>query len=248
MSWSVIDYDLIAKAGYSFVQRSYRPVLRSFVHAEDGRLSLWVTNSTPKPLELRVEIATFAGKRLADETIPATFGANESREVWSADSDATSLGTDRYAWVSERAGLIEPNRMFFAPLKDVEFGHGQLESRVVSAQASTATVEQRASGFCYLSRIAAPAAGVSFSTNYHDLRDGDSATIQVTGLPEGFDPTQLRIDRYAGQDRRRRDSACHAPLAWSILSRSSDVVARHGDAVPPACRPPPVRVRRCLEG
>jgi hypothetical protein len=43
---------------------------------------------------------------------------------------------------------------------------------------------------------------VSFSTNYLDLRDGDSATIHVTGLPDGFDPARLGIDRYAGQDRR----------------------------------------------
>jgi hypothetical protein len=42
-----------------------------------------------------------------------------------------------------------------------------------------------------------PAAGVGFSTNYH-LRDGDSARIEVTGLPSGFDPHLLDMSRSRG--------------------------------------------------
>ena len=45
-SWSVIDYDLVPKAAYWFLQRVYRPVLASF-RAVDSGLELWVTNSLP---------------------------------------------------------------------------------------------------------------------------------------------------------------------------------------------------------
>ncbi|MGW6281255.1 beta-mannosidase [Kribbella sp. NPDC055071] len=202
MSWSIIDYDLIAKAGYYFVQRSYQPVLASFARAEDGGVRLWVTNSSPNPvtLQLRAEVATFAGKHLADDTVPVTMDAYESRIVWSAAASVIEPATDRFAWVSDRDGVIQQNRMFFAALKDLDFGAGRLESRVIETDCTSAVMELRASGYCYMSRIASPTPGVSFSANYLDLRDGDAATIRVTGLPDDFDAASLRVDRYAGQD------------------------------------------------
>jgi beta-mannosidase len=200
MSWSIIDYDLTAKAGYYFVQRAYRPVLASFSHTEAEGLRLWVTNSLPRPvtLRLRVELATFAGKQLHDERLDVTVPGLASLPVWVAGV-GVETGPDRFAWVSEETGLVEANRLFFAPLRDLEFGAGRLEAHVLDSTERGATIELRSHGYQYLVRVASPAPGVSFNTNYLDLRDGDSVQIEVTGLPSGFDPRQLVATGYAGQ-------------------------------------------------
>ena len=196
MSWSIVDYDLTAKAGYYFVQRAYRPVLASFTHTAEDGLRLWVTNSLPRPvtLRLRVELTTFAGKRLHDEHLSVTVPALTSRPVWTANAETSA---DRFAWVSEETGLVEANRLFFAPLKDIEFGAGHVESCVVESGDGTATIELRSHGYNYLTRIASPAPGISFSANYLDLRDGDSVRVEVAGLPPGFDPHLLTATGYA---------------------------------------------------
>jgi hypothetical protein len=61
-------------------------------------------------------------------------------------------------------------------------------------------------GYTYLARVPAPAAGVTFDVNYLDLRDGDRVRIQVSGLPDGFDPAALRAFGYAGA-RRSSDAS-----------------------------------------
>jgi beta-mannosidase len=198
MSWSVVDYDLTPKAGYHFVQRAYRPVLASFTRAGDS-LQLWVTNSGPDAarLDLLVEVATFAGKSIVEERLTVEVAPYRSEPVWTG---VVTPGPDRFAWVSDAAGVVEPNRLFFAPLKDLQFGEGRVDARVITTGEGTASVELRSTGYSYLTRIVTPAPGVSFSANYLDLRDGDTALIEVTGLPTGFDPADLTASRYAGQD------------------------------------------------
>jgi beta-mannosidase len=202
LSWSIVDYDLVPKAGYYFVQRAYRPVVASFTRTGDGTLQLWVTNSgtTTARLSLRVEVATFEGKQVIDEQIEVEVAGLTSEPVWSADSASVGAGADRFAWVSDEAGAIEPNRLFFAPIKDLEFGTGHLESEVTPGPEGTATVELISHGYNYLTRVTAPIPGVTFSSNYLDLRDGDSKRIIISGLPAGFDLGSLSIGIYAGQN------------------------------------------------
>jgi beta-mannosidase len=46
-----------------------------------------------------------------------------------------------------------------------------------------------------------PLPGTRFDVNYLDLRDGESATIEVTGLPDEFDPASIEV--HAWQPRHR---------------------------------------------
>ncbi|MFC8827357.1 glycoside hydrolase family 2 protein [Streptomyces sp. NPDC057137] len=205
LSWSVVDHDLIPKAGYYFAQRAYETVLTSFARHDDGRLELWVTNSgrTEVPLELRVEVSTFAGKRIVAEDVRVSAAPGSSRPVWSAGPDTYEPGPDRFAWVGDAAGRTTPNRLFFAPLKDLPLADSQVEISAGPVKDGTADITLTSHGYSYLARVLAPAPGVTFSRNYLDLRDGDQAHLTVGGLPDGFDPTTLRCATYRGKASTR---------------------------------------------
>ena len=194
MSWSVIDFDLVPKAGYYALQRAFTPVLASFRHTNDGELQLWVTNSTPVPVQTtaRVEVAEFAGARLLDELAPVNLGAMESRQVWSGQAPEK----DVYAWVSADDGRFPPNRIFFDRLKNIDFGAGRLKATTERTSATTAAVTLVSEGFSYMVRVSTGTPGCRYNTNYLDLRDGDQQTIEITGLPADFDPSDLRIASY----------------------------------------------------
>ncbi|GAA2211734.1 glycoside hydrolase family 2 protein [Nonomuraea monospora] len=188
LSWSVVDHDLVPKAGFYFAQRAYRPVLASFVREDDGDLTLWVTNSgrAEAALELRVEVATFAGESVLDERVAVVAPPGSSRPVWSAPAAAYRPGPDRFAWVSGEG--VEPNRLFFAPLKDLPLGEGRIEARYGDR---AVTLVSR--GYTYLARVLSPSPGVTFSAGYLDLRDGQEARIEVGGQA-----ADLRVAWYGG--------------------------------------------------
>lgn len=212
MSWSLLDYDGVGKAAYYFAQRAFAPVLASFTWSASGGLALWVTNDlrTDVSVRLRVRVATFTGATVLAEDVSAPAPAGSSLRVWSAEADRVAGGPDRYAWAEPVDGseeLVGANRLFFGPVKRLEFGPSRLEWRVVRAAEGCAELELTGHGYTYLARVAAPAPGVTFSTNYLDLRDGDTVRIAVRGLPAGFDPADLEVAGYAGQGYAGQDSA-----------------------------------------
>lgn len=209
MSWSVLDYDGVAKAAYYFAQRAFAPVLASFTWSASDGLALWVTNDlrTDVTVRLRIRVATFAGATVLADEVSASAPAGSSAPVWSAPADRVAGGPDRYAWAEPMAGPVGANRLFFGPVKRLEFGPSRLEWRVVEAAEGCAELELTSHGYTYLARVAAPAPGVTFDRNYLDLRDGDTVRIAVRGLPAGFDPAGLEVSGYAGQDSALPDGA-----------------------------------------
>jgi beta-mannosidase len=191
LSWSVVDHDLVGKAGYWFLQRAYRPVLASFL-VQDDRLQLWVTNSGRHelPLQLEVSVSPFAGSVQAD-SLTCTARPYSSEVVWSGDVPTS----DQVARVVDRKGHAAANRLFLAPLKELS-----LTGRVRGAARRTAKdaveVELSATGYAYLARVHSPAPGVRFSTNYLDLPDLSSAVITIDGLPETVDLRELTVASY----------------------------------------------------
>ena len=67
--------------------------------------------------------------------------------------------------------------------------------------AFTATLAVTATGFAYFVHALTPAPGTRFDTNYLDLRDGETATIQVTGLPQGLDPESIEVRAWQSKHR-----------------------------------------------
>ena len=179
-SWSVIDHDLVPKAGYWFLQRAYAPVLAGFRAAED-RVELWVSNSGAQdvPLELAVDVSGFDGTVRVKDAVQHLARAGTSVPVWSSELP----GADCFAWVSEASGIVPANRLFFGRLGELPLADGSLHAELEETGPGTATARLRAGGYAYFSRVVADCPGVRFSQNYLDLRDGQTAEISVSGLP-----------------------------------------------------------------
>ena len=193
-SWSVIDYAGVPKAGYHYARRAFAPTIASFCQGEDEELQLWICNSSAAPVSCDAEVTIGRFSAVPDFVagVATKVPSGQTTLAWSIPSSAYEATPDRYAWVRSPNDAFGPNRCFFAEIKDVEFGRGQVESEVVRSSANRAAVRVRARGFNYFVRIRTPAPQVRFSDNYLDLRDGDIAEITVLGLPEDVRDDQLR--------------------------------------------------------
>ncbi len=192
LSWSIVDYDLVPKASYHYLSRAFTPVLASF-RRDGDTLELWVSNSgrTAVNANAAVTIAGFDGTDHLRAEVTATVAPGESRAVWR--STDVELTADRYAWVESQDGAFPANRLFFAEIKDIPFGEPKLDVLAVKTGPGEASATITATGFAYFVHALTPASGARFETNYLDLRDGQTATINVTGLPDDFDPATIEV-------------------------------------------------------
>jgi beta-mannosidase len=197
-SWSMVDYDLVPKASYHYLSRTYAPLLASF-RRDGDTLELWLSNSgrNEATTTATVTLAGFDGTEHLSEKVTATVAAGESRPVWTGTD--LDLSGDRYAWVDSQEGAFPSNRLFFAEIKDVAFGQPSLDIQATKTGEGAAELTITATGFAYFVHALTPAPGVRFDTNYLDLRDGETATIRVTGLPDGFDPAAIEVRTWQGK-------------------------------------------------
>jgi beta-mannosidase len=195
-SWSVIDHDTVPKAGYWFARRAFSPILASF-RMEGDELQLWISNSGggEATVVADVELLDVAARPDGGERVEATVPAGASLVAWRATGP---FAASQVAWVSSPDGTFPANRTFFAEVKDVPLTDPGLQVEIEPAGDGAAVVAITASSYAYLVHIPSPMPGVRFSDNYLDLRAGDTARIQVSGLPAGFDLQQLAVHPYAG--------------------------------------------------
>jgi beta-mannosidase len=155
---------------------------------------LWICNSSAAAVSCDAEVTVGSFSAVPDLVagVATEVPPGQTTLAWSIPSGAYEATPDRYAWVRSRNDAFDPNRYFFAEIKDVEFGRGQVDSEVVRASANRAVVRVRATGFNYFVRIRTHAPQVRFSDNYLDLRDGDIAEITVRGLTDDVGDDQLR--------------------------------------------------------
>lgn len=202
-SWSVVDYEGVPKAGYYYAKRAFAPVLASFRDSDDGGLELWISNSgrTPVEAEAVVLVGGFDGTTVRRDALNVQLGPGESRAVWTLPAAGFPRDGGTYAWVESPNAAFPSNRHFFAEIKDLTFGKSELDVSV-RENGDGAVVDIESRGYSYFVHVPSPVPGLRFTDNYLDLRDGDQARIEVSGLPLNFDLSRLEVRGYAGNGQR----------------------------------------------
>lgn len=192
VSWSLIDYDGIAKASYFAVKRAYAPVLASFRRGEGDAVELWIVNDTQTPIKgaATIALAAFNGGEDWRIDTPFEIGANESAIVWRGEAQDAA---DRALTVRSHAGVFAPNRLLLAPVKDLALASDPgLEW---SVQGSQLTV--KATRYALFVRVASSAPSIRLDDNYFDLAASESRTVIANGA---VDATTITVSSWA--DRR----------------------------------------------
>ncbi|WP_436911886.1 beta-mannosidase [Halosimplex marinum] len=228
-SWSSVEYDGKWKAQQYAARRQFAPVLLSFHPSFEGRdgvdnaqaedpdeadwgdvtaQTLWVTSDETDPLsgEAALEVVTFDGELVREETVAVDVDAHESAELATVDRDdlPESVGPSdvmvRATFEGDRDGGTIPDSYpataFFEDYKRLDLPETELEVEVDGADVTVATEE--AALFVELDPGTIPGA---FSDNYVHLAPGEERT--------------LTFDAYDG----RRDALVEAELEDELSVR-----------------------------
>ena len=195
LSWSVLDYYGIGKAGYYYLTRVYSPVLASFKALPDGVLELWLTSDRLEPIADTLEVALqrFDGEVLLRQQLQVALPANSSRSVarWSAEE--LPGGADRLVAVRSAAGIFPANRHFFVPLKDLQRARPAVTASVAQRDERTLDITLRTDGHAHFVHLLALGAGLRYSDNYIDLLPGEERTLTVSAEERALTPEQIQV-------------------------------------------------------
>ncbi len=194
-SWSIIDYYGFGKAGYYYVKRAYAPILASFQRAEDGIPELWITNDELDALddEIVIQHGTFADGSLWEERLKIHVPANSSQRVWRADANRTDALPDRYLRVRSDRERFPSNRIFFAPIKDLQRPVVSPEMTISVVGEHELQVQVRANAYLYYFHLTVADERTRFSDNYFDLAPGENAIVIVNNDQIQLTPEMLSI-------------------------------------------------------
>ncbi len=193
ISWSIIDYDGVGKAGYYFVKRAYAPVIGSFKALGDGSVELWITNDTLAPIAIScdVKLLSLSGGTIWKEKIDEIVGANESVCVWSASAVRLDVAVDRVLTV--RGEEFPENRHYFAAIKDIPFKDAVPQMRVTQIDAHTIRASVTSDEYLYGVRLEAAHPATHYSDNCFDLIAGETRVITVCNPDVGLSPSDLSV-------------------------------------------------------
>jgi beta-mannosidase len=194
LSWSVLDYYGVPKAGYHFLRRVYAPLLASFKSVEDG-VELWLTNDRQVAVSDRVTVTfgTFDGHLDFQESRDVSIAAGASQCVWRLRSlEGTSA---HYLHVASATSAFPENRHFFADIKDLARAPAapRMHTHVRSAQHVEVELSAPDDGYVYFAHLVSRHPSTRFSDNYIDLVPGATRTISVTDQEHELEPDCLRL-------------------------------------------------------
>lgn len=199
LSWSVLDYYGVPKAGYYYLRRVFAPVLASFKRLADDSVELWVTNNRREAFSdnLVVRLATFAGDVIFERTCAAEVAAGHSQVVasWSAQEIGPSL--ERYLWVEAPSGGVPANRVFFGAIKDLRRPQTTVRMAVrhLADGAVAVDVEADPRGYALFVNLSSEAGLALFDDNFFDLPAGQRRTLRLVRQTqaEPIDPATLQV-------------------------------------------------------
>jgi len=179
LSWSVLDYYNVGKAGFWYLRRAFSPVLASFRENKNGTTDLWITNDLLTPMQDKITVAlrTFGGETIEEHQIEINIAPNTSIAVLTHEQ--IEGAPDRYVSVHSSAGLFPANRHFFGEIREQAFPQSTPDVVYEEQTDGSLTVRLRAEGFVYFVHLLVDADGVEMSDNYIDLEPGVGREITV---------------------------------------------------------------------
>lgn len=179
LSWSVLDYYGVGKAGYWYLRRAYNPVLASFRENKDGTTDLWITNDLLEPVNdlITVAVRTFGGETIEAHDVEISVAANTSVAVLTHEQ--IEGGNDRYVTVHSAAGIFPANRHFFGEIREQSFPDAAPEAAFGENSDGSLTVRLRADAFVYFVHLLVDVEGAVWSDNYIDLEPNVTREITI---------------------------------------------------------------------
>lgn len=193
ISWSVLDYYGVGKAGYFYTGRVFSPVMASFKPVGEGEFELWVTNDTMAPVkgEAEVTFQAASGETHWTQLVNLDVGPTESRCVWRG---AAAGGPADILWVRSREDAFPGNRWFFAPIKDLDRSAATAPQVSVTAKdAHTVEVTIKAETPVWFVHALVADAGARFSDNYVDLMAGEARTLVIHNPARPIAPGDVSV-------------------------------------------------------
>jgi len=196
ISWSLVDYYGFGKASYFYTRRAYAPVIASFKPLDDGDVELWITNDTLRVIEddATIELGDFHTGAVWSEACAFAVPANSSQPIWRGSAARAKAAANRFLSAHSGTGTFLPNRLFFAPIKDLDRrvdAHPIIKVEAVSPR--ELRVHLTAPCYLYFVHLLVPHEQTRFSDNYFDMHDGEVRTITVRVSEGTIAPQDVRV-------------------------------------------------------
>lgn len=190
VSWSLVDYDGVAKAAYYSVQRAFAPILASFVNRSD-MTELWISNDTMRPFDGNaiLSLESFDGDIAQRDELTIHTPAGAHTCAWRGPSNVASHMVLR---IFSPTGAFAPNRLFAAPIAQLPL-IGATPSITIDRQSQNRlSVTLTASTYAPFTHLLSDRADLHFSDNYFDLAANETRTIAVSSA-NALGPNDIRL-------------------------------------------------------
>ncbi|WP_315762323.1 beta-mannosidase [Sphingomonas sp. Y38-1Y] len=183
VSWSLIDYDGVAKASWYAVRRAFAPVLASFRRVGDA-VELWITNDTLAPIDgsAAVALARLEGASDWQRDVAFHVPANGSACVW---REAVAPANERVLTVRSASGLFPDNRLLLAAVKDLALALDPGLSVELGTADDGLPLTIASDHYALAVRIRSDDPELRFDENHFDLAAGERRQVMVTRVDGG---------------------------------------------------------------
>jgi beta-mannosidase len=176
VSWSLIDYDGVAKSSWYATARAFAPVLASF--RIDGDVAeLWITNDTLAPLH---DTATLALARLSggaewEESVTFDVPANASACIWRGTVAPSAAHV-----LTVRGTGFPANRALLAPVKDLALAPDPGLEVIAEPAGAGLRLTLSAQRYALAVQLRSDDPALRFDDNHFDLAGGEQRVITIT--------------------------------------------------------------------
>lgn len=195
LSWSILDYYGFGKAGYYYVRRAYAPVLASFKALPDGSVELWLTNDTQQKLHdtITLQVRTFAGQTLWEQSLAVQIPPNGSQPVWRSEPFQGPEMAGQYLQVRSQQSRFPANRHFFAAIKDLKRAPATVEYTITRQGEHELQVHLRARTYAFFVNLTGVDEQTKISDNYFDMGAGEERTITLVNQIRALTPELVSV-------------------------------------------------------